>query len=233
MKIAKFLSITFFLVFGSCKKEGRVTGRVTNLFDGTPAAGIDVGISYSNGSDLRYRSGELPLVTTDNNGEYAIDASYKSAKRYEYRIALIRPGSGIAVEDTVSETVAAYFYSSGEYSGISVYQDHRSLTKGKHESYDFEVVPAARLRVVIKDVPPFHPNAFVEVQVDDPKLASRGFFAEELGTDSTAGVYHYVVAKNNQVRVKWTISNYPDPPDGGSVTISLSAFKKGTAYIEY
>jgi hypothetical protein len=218
--------IALIFVFISCRKKGEVTGRVTNYFDKTPVEGIHLMIGYTNGSFFNYKSGEIGPAVTDANGEFKIDTRYKRSKRMEYSIGIRMPDTGLEM-DTLSETSVRYSSWYKPFQNQAFYH----LDKSESQHCEFYVVPQARLRVKIKDVPPTTTD-YIEVFIEDPATESPQIYNSEFGTDSTAGYYKYVVPVNNQVRIKYSLSG-----SSGTLwetkTIQLSPFKKTTFLLEY
>lgn len=229
MRISGIFIISAVFFFASCKKKGEISGKVTNLFDGSPVEGIQVQVHYSNGSWLNYKSGEFAPVTTDSEGSFSFDASYKRNKRYVYAISLRASGGSLDQPDSVAETVKSYLFHSGTYAGIDASQDNQTLNKDKSQHFDFKVIPTARLLIVVKREFPNNPSNPIRVMIDDPKMNYPDFYDFELRSDLSQGVYKYVVPVNGKVKIRWIINNN----EVHAGTVELLPFKKTIYQIKY
>jgi hypothetical protein len=198
-----------------------------NLFDNSPIQGVSVVVNSSKGGFLTYKSNQPYRMTTNANGEFGMDASYK--KSYSYSISMNTPSDNLSMNDTTSDYLETFFYSSTWYKAISPYSDNQQLYKNKSQYIEFKIVPTARLHVIAIDQPPLITTG-ISVEVDDPNMPFPAFFIDELGSATTNGQYKFVVPTDNQVKIRWSVD--------GSVTfkskiIALEPFKKAITYIYY
>ena len=194
-----------------------------NYTDGKPVAGvhfeikevIGVGIGWV-GIGHQEKAGE---ATSGPDGSFAINLKYRKGKKFEYALRMLNDAG--FEPDSTREYQEYYFIQ-------TPYDNAYYLKEDKTEYCEFEVLPAARLKAVVKDVFPYNDVDLLYIQATDAiGYQGNGLYSLDDGFSK-----YQFIPTDGKVYIKYTKGK------GGinyeyTEVIDAVPFKKTTFYLEY
>lgn len=218
------LLLPFILLAASCKKPGHVKGRVINVLDNKPLAGVPVLFeTFKHGfwdkmEITEYSYYKAVKAESDSNGEFEMDYHARDGRRYHHRVRI--DYNQATTLDSVPDVLKTYL----------LFSDNRSVAiqdmPVEGGNVELKIAPAIRVKVIGRNKNPVDSNDKLEL------AASINDFLFYSSKDPHAGDYHIKVPGDGDVPVKIMVTKNGVTTTSYD-TIHAQPFGKVTYHVDY
>lgn len=225
MKTIHFLLIIFLILTASCRRKGDASGKVINILNGEPVAGIEVSLNEYKVKMITDKTVTRPIgnTTTDANGEYAFKYGARLGRNGHNRIITLT-GDQFLPMDTTS--VIDEKYDIGNYPGCETTKWDYSGHSRKNQ--DFYIAPLSRIKVIPHNVTHMYDGVTLRIDLyDDNYSVLAGYYSNGVIGNTN---YYTQFPSDGKIYIVWQLqSTYQNFYD----TIHVEPFKKVTYHFNY